>query len=99
MYLCNQIHSTSPICYLLNTRRLSCGRQTAAPQVLATMFSAHDAEEVFQMLALEGELSNPLMVVPYDAYGYVFITRKYVRQAFRDLVISGKYCRCSNSHC
>lgn len=47
------------------------------------MFSAEDAKEVFEMLALEGDLTNPLMLAPH---GHGFVTRKYTRKAFENIV-------------
>ncbi|XPS71085.1 hypothetical protein M3J09_003270 [Ascochyta lentis] len=47
------------------------------------MFSAEDAREVFQLLSSEGDLSNPLIL---SSSGDGFVTRRYVYQAFEDLV-------------
>ncbi|KAJ4988946.1 hypothetical protein SVAN01_05570 [Stagonosporopsis vannaccii] len=47
------------------------------------MFSAEDAKQVFQLLSSEDELSNPLIL---SSHGDGFVTRKYIRQAFEDIV-------------
>jgi GDP-D-mannose dehydratase len=51
------------------------------------MFSAEDAKEVFQLFAAEGDLNNPLIL---SSRGDGFVTRKYTRKAFEDLVTKGR---------
>ncbi|KAF2626004.1 hypothetical protein BU25DRAFT_396179 [Macroventuria anomochaeta] len=54
------------------------------------MFSAEDAKEVFQLLSLEGDLSNPLIL---SSRGDGFVTRKHTRRAFEDLVTEDAFAR------
>ena len=51
------------------------------------MFSAEDAKEVFQLLAAEGNLNSPLIPT---LSGDGFVTRKYARKVFEDLVTKGR---------
>lgn len=51
------------------------------------MFSAEDAKEIFQLLASEGDLKNPL--IP-SARGDGFVSRNHTRKGFEDLVTKGK---------
>jgi hypothetical protein len=59
------------------------------------MFSAEDAKEVFELLALNDDPSSPLML---DPHGYGFVTRNYIRKAIEDVINNGKqtlYSTCS----
>ena len=62
---------------------------------MTNMFSADDAKEVLQQFSLEGELNNPLI---FSTYGDELVTRKYVYQAFTDLVTKGKLIQLVHYH-
>jgi hypothetical protein len=58
------------------------------------MFSAEDAKEVFELLALNDDPSSLLML---DPHGDGFVTRKYIRKAIEDNINNGErtYSTCS----
>lgn len=51
------------------------------------MFSAEDAKQIFELLALDGDSDCPLMLEPN---GYGFVTRKYTREAIENIVNEGE---------